>query len=130
MLIVGRSGLDPAAPNVIVPETPVVVNGVRAPELRWKAGRRHRVRLINITPDDILSVSLQTGQGPAQWTPLTKDGAPVPAGARTPAPARQTIAVGETYDFEVDMAPGQRNLWIEVRSTGGRWETQGTIIVK
>ena len=130
VLIVGRSGLDPAVPDVIVPQTPVVVNGVRAPELVWKAGTRHRVRLINITPGDLFSVSLQTSQGPAQWTPLTKDGAPVPASARTPTAARQTIAVGETYDFEVDVAPGRRNLWIEVRSPGGRWETQGMIVVR
>jgi FtsP/CotA-like multicopper oxidase with cupredoxin domain len=130
VFIVGRSGLDPAAPNVLLPETPVVVNGARAPEAVWKAGTRHRVRLINITPDDIFSVTLQTSQGPARWTPLTKDGAPVPASARTPVPAQQTIAVGETYDFEVDVAPGRRNLWIEVRGTGGRWEAQGMIIVK
>ena len=53
------------------------------------------------------------------WTPVTKDGAPLPAGARTLQPARQTIAVGETYDFELDVAPGRHNLWIEVRSTAG-----------
>jgi hypothetical protein len=64
------------------------------------------------------------------WTPLTKDGAPVPSSARTPTPARQTIAVGETYDFEVDVAPGRRKLWIEVRGTGGKWEAQGMVIVR
>jgi len=130
VFIVGRSGLDPAAPNVLVSETPVVVNGLRAPEFVWKAGTRHRVRLINITPGDIFSVSLQTSQGPVQWTPLTKDGAPVSASARHPVLARQTIAVGETYDFEVDVEPGRRKLWIEVRGTGGKWEAQGMVIVR
>jgi FtsP/CotA-like multicopper oxidase with cupredoxin domain len=130
VIIVGRSGLDPAAPNVLIPETPVVVNGLQSPEFVWKAGTRHRVRLINITPGDIFSVSLQTSQGPVQWTPLTKDGAPLPASARHPVVARQTIAVGETYDFDVDVEPGRRKLWIEVRSTGGKWEAQGMVIVK
>jgi FtsP/CotA-like multicopper oxidase with cupredoxin domain len=130
VLIVGRSGLDPAAPNVLIPETPVVVNGLQSPEFVWKGGTRHRVRLINITPGDIFSVSLQTSQGPVQWTPLTKDGAPLPASAGHPVVARQTIAVGETYDFEVDVEPGRRKLWIEVRSTGGKWEAQGMVIVR
>jgi FtsP/CotA-like multicopper oxidase with cupredoxin domain len=130
VLIVGRSGLDPAAPNVLIPETPVVVNGLQSPEFVWKAGTRHRVRLINITPGDIFSVSLQTSQGPVQWTPLTKDGAPLPASARHPVLARQMIAVGETYDFEVDVEPVRRKLWVEVRSTGGEWEAQGMVIVR
>ena len=62
------------------------------------------------------------------WTPLTKDGAPLPASARAPVPARQTIAVGETYDFEVDVPPGRQTLWIEVRSTAGKWQAQGQIV--
>jgi FtsP/CotA-like multicopper oxidase with cupredoxin domain len=130
VFIVARSGLDPAVPDVLVSQTPVVVNGAPAPECVWKAGTRHRVRLINITPGDIFSVSLQSSQGPVPWTPLTKDGAPLPASARHPVPARQTIAVGETYDFEVDVEPGRRKLWIEVRSTGGKWEAQGMVIVR
>jgi len=47
-----------------------------------------------------------------------------------PQPARQTIAVGETYDFELDMPAGRRSLWIEVRSPAGKWEAQGHVIVK
>jgi FtsP/CotA-like multicopper oxidase with cupredoxin domain len=130
VFIVARSGLDPAAPDVLVSRTPVVLNGATAPEFVWKAGTRHRVRLINITPGDIFSVSLQSAQGPVSWTPLAKDGAPLPASARHAVPARQTIAVGETYDFEVDVEPGRRKLWIEVRSTGGKWEAQGMVIVR
>jgi len=130
VLILGRSGVDPSAPNVLLPTTPVVVNGERAPELVWTAGTRHRVRLINITPDDIFSVSLETPQGPVAWTPITKDGAPLPEGLRKQTPARQTIAVGETYDFAVDLPPGRRRFWIEVRSTAGKWEAQGVINVR
>jgi FtsP/CotA-like multicopper oxidase with cupredoxin domain len=130
VLTVSRSGLDPASPDVLIPATPVVLNGDPAPRLVWKAGARHRVRLINITPDDIFTVSLQTSQGPVPWTPVTKDGAPMPVGARAPQPARQTIAVGETYDFELDLPSGLRNLWVEVRSTAGKWQAQGQVIVR
>ena len=84
----------------------MVINGERAPRLVWKAGARHRVRLINITPDDIFSVSLQSADAPLMWTPVAKDGAPVPAAdAVAGRGARQTIAVGETYEFEYQ-APG------------------------
>ena len=50
VLMIGRSGVDPASPNVLIPATPVVLNGEPAPRFVWKAGERHRVRLINITP--------------------------------------------------------------------------------
>ena len=35
------------------------------------------------------------------WRPIAKDGADLPDGQRALAPARLTIAVGETYDFEL-----------------------------
>ena len=130
VLIVGRKGLDPAAPNVLVPATPVVLNGEAAPRFVWKAGRRHRLRLINITPDDIVTVSLHTPQDAVAWTPVTKDGAPLPAGIRTAVAALQTIAVGETYDFELATPPGPQNLWIEVRSPAGKWLAQGHVMVR
>jgi len=130
VLVIGRRGLDPALPDVLIPATPVVLNGDSAPRFVWKAGVRHRVRLMNITPGDIFAVSLQTSQAPVEWTPVTKDGAPLPPRARVPQPARQTIAVGETYDFELDMPAGRRSLWIEVRSPAGKWEAQGHVIVK
>ena len=130
VVILGRLGVDPAAPDVMIPVTPVVLNGELAPRYKWKAGQRHRVRLINITPDDILSVGMETSRGQASWTPVTKDGAPLPDALRTAVPARQTIAVGETYDFELDVAPGPQNLWIDVRTTAGKWLAQGHVIVR
>jgi FtsP/CotA-like multicopper oxidase with cupredoxin domain len=130
VVVVGRSGLDPAAPDVLLPATPLVINGQTAPVFTWKAGVRHRVRLINITPDSIVSVSLQNAQGPLMWSPAAKDGAPLPDGRRQPIAATQTIAVGETYDFEIDLPPGRRTLWLEVRSTAGKWEAQGQVIAR
>jgi FtsP/CotA-like multicopper oxidase with cupredoxin domain len=130
VMVVARSGLDPAAPNVLIPTVPVVLNGESAPTYSWKAGQRHRVRLINITPDDILTVGLETAQGQTKWKPVTKDGAPLPQHLRAEIPARQTLAVGETYDFEVELPPYPQNLWIDVRSTAGKWLAQGHVIVK
>jgi FtsP/CotA-like multicopper oxidase with cupredoxin domain len=130
VMVVARSGLDPAVPNVLIPAIPVVLNGESNLKQVWKAGQRHRVRLINITPDDILTVGLETAQGQASWTPVAKDGAPLPQHLRAVAPARQTIAVGETYDFEVELSPAPQNLWIDVRSTAGKWLAQGHVIVR
>ena len=77
VFVMGRGGPDPKAPAVL--------NGQRNPQVMWKAGERHRVRLINITPSDIFSVTLQTNEGPVTWRPLTKDGAP-----RAPRAVRAT----------------------------------------
>jgi manganese oxidase len=118
--VIGRGGPQQAAP--------VVLNNSREPEVVWKAGTRHRVRLINITPDDIVSVTLQGSEGTVRWRVLTKDGAPAAASGEVVA-ASQVIAVGETYDFEYVAPAGRRTLWLEVR-TGGRWLVQGKIIVR
>ena len=122
VLVVGRGGPQP--------DSPVVLNNERALQTVWAAGRSHRLRLINITPDDIVSVALISSDAPMTWRPLTKDGAPVPSGSRAPVAARQVIGVGETYDFELYVPPGRRTVWIEVRTTGGRWHTQARVIVK
>ena len=112
------------------PGAPAVLNGQRGPQVMWKAGQRHRVRLINITPSDIFSVTLQTNEGPVTWRPLTKDGAPLPPERCEPRAAKQLIGAGETYDFEYQAPPGRQNLWLEVRTPGGKWQTQGHVIVK
>ena len=122
VFVVGRAG-----PSV---DAPAVINGQQAPQITWKSGIKHRVRLINITPGDIFSFTLQTNQGPVTWKPLTKDGAPVPPGRSQPVGARQLIGVGETYDFEFEAPPGRQNLWLEVRNPGGKWQAQGHVIVK
>ncbi len=108
----------------------LVVNGERAPQLVWRAGVRNRVRVINITPDDIVAVSLVARDIPVTWRPLTKDGAPVPEPDAQPIPAKVRIAVGETYDFEYDAPAGRATLWIDVRTTGGKWLSQARVIVK
>jgi FtsP/CotA-like multicopper oxidase with cupredoxin domain len=122
VIVIGRGGPGKGASTV--------VNGVRDPQLTLKAGATHRLRVINITPDDIFVVSLAAREGPAAWRPLTKDGAPVPPDRRTDRPATQTIAVGETFDFEYQAPAGRQSLWMEVRTPAGRWQVRGRIVVK
>jgi len=130
VIVLGRSGVDSGDSTVLSDPASVVMNGERTPRLVWKAGTRHHVRLINITTDDILVVGLQTADGPVMWKPVKKDGAMLPAAEETLVPARQTIAVGETYEFEYETPPGRRTAWLDVRSTGGKWQVQGEVIVR
>jgi FtsP/CotA-like multicopper oxidase with cupredoxin domain len=137
-----KTAFDPATDHVFVigggsfaiggtdEAVPPLLNGETRPRFVWKAGAKHRVRLINITTDDIFLVSLQTAEGPVIWRPLTKDGAPLPPDRCAPGPARQVIAVGETYDFEYEAPAGRQNLWLEVRTTGGKWQVQGMVMVR
>jgi FtsP/CotA-like multicopper oxidase with cupredoxin domain len=121
-LVIGRDGVGPA---------PVMVlNGSQKPTFSWRAGTRHRLRLVNITRHDIVSIALIGANGPVTWRPLTKDGAPVPPGAAAPRQAMQTIAVGETYDFEYEAPATRQSLWIEVKDTEGEWRVQGHAVLK
>ena len=128
---------DPAADHVLVIgragselSSPVVLNGELEPAVILKAGMRHRLRFVNITPNDIFVVSLATATDPVQWCPVTKDGAPVPAAAAVSRAATQKIAVGETYDFEFDAPPGRQSLWLNVRTPAGKWQVQARVLVK
>jgi FtsP/CotA-like multicopper oxidase with cupredoxin domain len=130
VFVLGRSGLTSEWESIAGDPSSTVLNGEHAPRFVWRAGARHRLRLINITPDDIFSVCLQSAEGPLTWKPLTKDGAALDPAASTSRTACQKIAVGETYDLEYQAPAGSRALWIEVRSTAGRWQVQGQVIVR
>ena len=129
VIVLGRRDASEAS-GILTDANSVVLNGQRMPRWVWRAGGRHRVRLINITPDDILSVSLRKGDTTVTWRPLTKDGVPVPTVDGPPVPATVTIAVGETYDFEYEAPAGPEMLWLDVRSTNGKWQAQGQVIVR
>jgi FtsP/CotA-like multicopper oxidase with cupredoxin domain len=130
VIVLGRSGLTTDEKSLLTDPDSVVMNGERAPRFVWKAGARHRVRLINITADDIFTVALQTSDGPVQWRPVAKDGALLPEEATVATAARQTIAVGETYDFEYQAPEGRKTAWLEVRTPGGKWQAQGHVIIR
>jgi manganese oxidase len=129
VIVLGRSDVTHTSSLLEDAET-VVMNGARALQLTWRAGARNRIRLVNITPDDILNVSLVARDTPVTWRPLTKDGAPVPEGDAPPVPARVRIAVGETFDFEYDAPKSRSTLWLDVRGSAGKWLSQGQVIVK
>jgi manganese oxidase len=130
VIVLGRAGLADERPSLLSEPDSVVVNGARAPRLAWKAGVRHRLRLINITPDDLFTVTLQAADSPLMWTPLAKDGEPVPAADAVASAARVTIAVGETYDFSFRAPEGRKAAWLEVRTTSGKWQAQAQIVIK
>jgi hypothetical protein len=88
------------------------------------------VRIINITPNDTVMISLRSNAEPVTWRLVSKDGATVPPVQATLRSASQVVGVGETYDFEFDAAPGRQALWLEVRSQGGRWYVQGRVVVR
>jgi FtsP/CotA-like multicopper oxidase with cupredoxin domain len=130
VIVLGRSGVTSEEPAVLGDPATVLLNGQREPRFVWTAGQRHRIRFVNIAPDDIFTVALQTGDGPAMWKPLTKDGAPVGDASSVPATARQTIAVGETYDFEYEAPAGRKTAWLEVRTTSGKWLVQAQVTIR
>ena len=77
---------------------------------------------------------------PAQAAPVgdgqqsAPEGTPAPETAPAPEAqpmsAKLRIAVGETYDFEYDAPPGRATLWLEVRTSGGKWQSQARVTVK
>ena len=111
---------------------PVVVNGRRDTVLTLKAGVPNRLRFVNITTNfGGLNVSLATNNNqPIVWKPVAKDGADLPLNQQVARPAvRQTVSVGETYDFVVDPPSPPANplaaaAWLDVKRGGGEWVQQ------
>ncbi|MGQ0641496.1 MAG: multicopper oxidase domain-containing protein [Gemmatimonadaceae bacterium] len=77
---------------------PVVVNATR-PLSPLRAGVEHRIRIINITPGDLLALELHDADGLVRWRPIAKDGADLPRSQATTRPARVQLGAGETWDF-------------------------------
>jgi FtsP/CotA-like multicopper oxidase with cupredoxin domain len=132
---------DPATDHIVViglngalidgAREPFALNGRASPSpIRMRAGVPNRLRLINITPNNVaLTVFLVDQFETGRWKMLAKDGASVPSAQSEPRVARQPIAVGETYDFEID-ATQRRNLWLEVRRGNGEWVLQAPIQIR
>jgi FtsP/CotA-like multicopper oxidase with cupredoxin domain len=109
-LIVLRPGenFDPEIDRVLVisgagpDETPIWLNGSRSPEIgTLSTGQKYRLRIINIVPENPpIEISLKVAGIPVRWLPIAKDGADLPAQQGELCPAKVTMGVGETYDFE------------------------------
>ena len=85
----------------------ILINGDSTPApLAVAAGIPHRLRFVNISPAGAQIVELRRDTALVEWRRLALDGADLPAAQGTIAPARHRIAVGQTADFEVRLAPG------------------------
>jgi len=95
-------------------DTPVWLNGSESPTFgNFRVGQTYRLRIINILPDNPpADIRLEAAGVPVKWRPVAKDGADLPSGHRILCAARQTLSVGETYDFEFrPEAAGQLTLY-------------------
>ena len=97
--------------SIFINDRIFLVNGSRNPgPLQLKKGKKHRLRLINITEDGwVIEVSLVFNKSPMIWKILAKDGADLPTHQSVSMPAnRQPLSVGETMDFEfLPRQPGE-----------------------
>jgi FtsP/CotA-like multicopper oxidase with cupredoxin domain len=109
---------------------PIVVNNGADPALEIDAGRTHRIRIINITAEDLVALEIHDDDGPVNWRILAFDGADAPAALRIEQPARLVTGPGETVDVEIQPSAGNLRLLvhsfndfeatIRVRPTTGR----------
>ncbi|HKE49507.1 MAG TPA: multicopper oxidase domain-containing protein, partial [Rhodanobacteraceae bacterium] len=81
-------------------KSPLLVNGAAALPETWRAGV-HRVRLIGMTPNNSVNVTLTRDGAPATWTPRARDGADLPDTLRTAGTAKVEVFPGQTYDYDV-----------------------------
>jgi FtsP/CotA-like multicopper oxidase with cupredoxin domain len=86
--------------SFLTPPPAPLLNGRPLSEpVMLRAGAAHRLRLINIRTDYLMSVALADSGGTLSWKVLAKDGADLPA--QVDRPAKLLIAPGETYDVEL-----------------------------
>jgi len=99
VFVIGRSGPNPM-------HDPIVINGSPQPgPIVLLTGKTYRIRLINISPDDMETVSLMVDGKPVQWRAIAKDGADLPPQQATVQDAANVeLGVGETRDFEFSPA--------------------------
>jgi FtsP/CotA-like multicopper oxidase with cupredoxin domain len=126
IVVIGLSGVLTEAAR-----EPFALNGRASPApITMRAGVTNRLRLINITPNNVaLTAFLVDRFETVQWTLVAKDGATLPSPRTEPRVARQQVAVGETYDFEID-ATRRRDLWLEVRRGNGEWVLQAPVRIR
>jgi FtsP/CotA-like multicopper oxidase with cupredoxin domain len=83
--------------------------------LALAAGVTHRLRFVNIGPAGLIRMAIYRDTSLATWKKLAKDGAELPPGQAVRTPSAFTIAVGETYDFELTPDRGKYRLVAEIR---------------
>ena len=109
---------DPARDQVFVggwasPVDPprMIINGDSLPSpLELAAGVPHRLRFVNIGVAVPATFSIVRDSTVMRWRRLAKDGADLPPAQAIMSPARQAIMVGETFDAEILLEPGEYRL--------------------
>jgi FtsP/CotA-like multicopper oxidase with cupredoxin domain len=102
----------------------LLVNGdsVTSPPIEMRVGETHRLRFINIGAAEAARFTIKRDSTLAEWLPVAKDGADLPAAQRVATQARVAVDVGETYDFEfTPAAAGEYVLSTPVDPKGGVW---------
>lgn len=120
----GWAGLeDETSPGCVPPASGpacgprLMINGdtLGLPPIELEAGVKHRFRFINLGPAINIRYALRRDTTVVEWLPLARDGADLPMTVRIARPALQSVAVGQTWDFEVTPKPGE---WILTASPG------------
>jgi len=94
----------------------ILLNGSTRPApLVLRAGVPNRLRIVIIPAAGYADLVLVSDTTPVTWRALAKDGADLPAALATTRPARQSVSVGETYDFEFT-PHDNRSLRLELRA--------------
>ena len=88
-----------------------LINGDSVPgPIEVRAGEPHRLRFINIGAAGVTRIDLRRDSSLVEWRRLALDGAALPPAQAVAAPGTHRIAVGQTADFEVRLAPGRYTL--------------------
>jgi FtsP/CotA-like multicopper oxidase with cupredoxin domain len=83
----------------------ILVNGSTAPApIERRREGPQRLRLINISTENNVIVTLSDAGTPVTWRALAKDGFDLAAAQQRTGPAEMRISPGETYDFEFESA--------------------------
>jgi FtsP/CotA-like multicopper oxidase with cupredoxin domain len=104
---------------------PIVANNGADPVLELEAGHTHRLRIINITPEDLVEMEIVNQEGRIPWRILARDGADVPPAHGGEHPALLVTGGGQTAD--VAIRPTGGDLRLIVRSFNN---FEGTIRVR
>jgi FtsP/CotA-like multicopper oxidase with cupredoxin domain len=96
---------------------PIVANNGAEPALELAAGRVHRIRIINITAEDLVGMEIRDDDGLIPWRVLAFDGADAPPAYRAEQPARLMTGPGETIDVEIRPRAGDLRLVVESFNT-------------
>jgi FtsP/CotA-like multicopper oxidase with cupredoxin domain len=100
---IGQAGFDSPAWTIL--------NGRPTSEtVVWKKGLTHRLRFLSMTIDQESDVEIARDSGVATWTPIARDGTPLPPALVVAQPARLHIGPGQTNDFEFRPEPGTYHL--------------------